>query len=55
MKELIILGSTGSIGKQALEVAKKENWRIKALTAAKNSSLLESQARAFHRRTSKGS
>ena len=48
MKELIILGSTGSIGKQALEVAKKENWRIKALTAAKNSSLLESQARAFH-------
>lgn len=47
MKNIVILGSTGSIGKQAVEVVLRENYRIKGLTAAKNSKLLESQARLF--------
>lgn len=45
MKELVILGSTGSIGTQAIEVAEREGFRIKALTAGSNSKLLEAQAR----------
>ena len=45
MKELIILGSTGSIGTQAIEVAEREGFRVTALTAGSNSKLLELQAR----------
>ncbi len=45
MKELIILGSTGSIGTQAIDVCLKNNYRITALTAGKNIKLLEKQAR----------
>ncbi|MBE6732829.1 MAG: 1-deoxy-D-xylulose-5-phosphate reductoisomerase [Ruminococcaceae bacterium] len=45
MKELVILGSTGSIGTQAIEVAEREGFRITALTAGSNSKLLEAQAR----------
>ncbi len=48
MKEITILGSTGSIGTQALEVIQKEGWRVKALAGGRNISLLEQQARAFH-------
>ena len=47
MKELIILGSTGSIGTQALTVAKQMGVRVTALTAHKNAELLEKQAREF--------
>lgn len=48
MKELIILGSTGSIGTQALEVVRKRNdIRVTALTAGSNIKLLEQQAREF--------
>ncbi len=47
MKELIILGSTGSIGTQALEVARELGIRVTALTAGKNAKLLEKQAREF--------
>ncbi|MCQ2454901.1 MAG: 1-deoxy-D-xylulose-5-phosphate reductoisomerase [Clostridia bacterium] len=47
MKDLIILGSTGSIGTQALEVAKKLNINITGLAAGKNYKLLEKQAREF--------
>ena len=47
MKELIILGSTGSIGTQSLEVAKAQNIRVRALTAGSNHKLLEEQARQF--------
>ncbi len=47
MKELIVLGSTGSIGTQTLEVARKHNIRITGLAAGKNAELLEKQAREF--------
>lgn len=44
---LSILGSTGSIGTQALEVAKKLQIPIYALAACKNVSLLAKQAREY--------
>ena len=47
MKELIILGSTGSIGTQSLEVARTHNIRVRALSAGSNDKLLEKQAREF--------
>ena len=48
MKELIILGSTGSIGTQGLEVVRKRNdIKVTALTASSNIELLERQAREF--------
>ena len=47
MKRLIILGSTGSIGVQALEVAERNGYRVTALAAGKNTQLLEKQARKF--------
>ena len=33
MKNLVILGSTGSIGTQSLKVAKKHGYKVKALAA----------------------
>ena len=47
MQDLIILGSTGSIGTQGLEVVKNNNFRVVGLTAGGNASLLEKQAREF--------
>ena len=47
MKRLSVLGSTGSIGTQALEVAEKNGWRITALAAGRNVTLAEEQARRF--------
>ncbi len=47
MKKLIILGSTGSIGTQALEVAKRSGYKVTALAAGSNIELLEKQAREF--------
>lgn len=47
MKKLTILGSTGSIGTQALEVARKEGYKIIALAAGSNVELLETQVREF--------
>ncbi len=47
MKELIVLGSTGSIGTQTLEVARKLNIEITGLAAGSNFELLERQAREF--------
>ena len=47
MKKLIILGSTGSIGVQALEVAGRNGYKVTALAAGKNTDLLEKQARKF--------
>lgn len=46
-EKLIILGSTGSIGTQALEVARKQNIEVSALAAGKNVSLMEEQIREF--------
>lgn len=46
MKSLIILGSTGSIGRQALDVCK--GFKILGLSANKNAKLLHEQARKFN-------
>ncbi|MGM9551836.1 MAG: 1-deoxy-D-xylulose-5-phosphate reductoisomerase [Clostridia bacterium] len=48
MKEISILGSTGSIGTQSLEVVDKDNnLKVAALTAYKNTDLLEKQIRHY--------
>ena len=47
MKSLIILGSTGSIGTQALEVCRRDGYKVNALAAGSNIKLLEEQAREF--------
>lgn len=49
MKEIIILGSTGSIGTQALEVVRDNPsiFRIAVLSALKNAELLIQQAKEF--------
>lgn len=49
MKKMSVLGSTGSIGKNVLEVAKhlKEYVSIEALAAKSNIDLLEAQAKQF--------
>ena len=48
MRALSVLGSTGSIGRQTLEVAAACGHRVLALTAHHNIALLEQQARTFH-------
>lgn len=47
MKTITLIGSTGSIGKQTLDVCRKHNITVKALAAYGNTALLESQAREF--------
>lgn len=47
MKNLVILGSTGSIGTQALEVAQQAGYRVIGLAAARQVDLLEKQIRDF--------
>ncbi len=47
-KLITILGSTGSIGEQALDVARMHGYRINALTASKNTDIIEKQAREFN-------
>lgn len=47
MKNLTILGSTGSIGTQSLEVARRNGYRIIGLAAGNNIDMLETQAREF--------
>lgn len=49
MKKLIILGSTGSIGTQALDIvrANPDKYRVIGLAAGSNVQLLEAQAREF--------
>jgi len=46
-KTITVLGSTGSIGRQTLEVAGHLKIKIKALSADKNIDLLEKQIRKF--------
>ena len=46
-KTLAVLGSTGSIGVQALEVARLHNVKIEALTAGSRIDILENQIREF--------
>ena len=47
MKSLIILGSTGSIGTQALQVCERQGYKVNGLAAGSNIELLEAQARRF--------
>lgn len=47
MKVITVLGSTGSIGTQALEIANKHNITVKALAANSNAKLLAEQALSF--------
>lgn len=52
MKTVTILGSTGSIGTQALEViSKSDGFRVVSLAAGRNIKLLEAQARKFNPQT----
>ena len=46
-KTVSVLGSTGSIGTQSLEVCEKHNFRIAGLSANNNTELLEMQTRKF--------
>ncbi len=49
MRRIAILGSTGSVGKQTLEVAEyQKDIEVTALAAGSNISLLEEQIRKFH-------
>lgn len=47
MKEIVLLGSTGSIGKQTLDVARMHGYKIKAVAANNSVNELERQAREF--------
>ncbi len=46
-KKISILGSTGSIGTQSLEICEKHGFSVIGLTANENIGLLEKQARKF--------
>ena len=47
-KTISLLGSTGSIGRQTLQVARELGLTVAALTANRQVDLLEQQAREFH-------
>ena len=48
MKKIVVLGSTGSIGTQTLEIVRyHKDIRVAALAARSNITLLEAQAREF--------
>ena len=48
VKAISVLGSTGSIGKQTLNVARHLKMLVKALSVQKSVALAEQQAREFH-------
>lgn len=48
MKNIVILGSTGSIGEQALKVARNGDYKVLGIAAGSNIDLLEAQAREFN-------
>lgn len=50
-KKIAILGSTGSIGTQSLDVAKKHGFEVSSLAAGSNIELLEQQIREFKPKT----
>ncbi len=50
-KKVAVLGSTGSIGTQALEVIEKHGLQVTALAAHSNITLLAEQAKQFHPQT----
>lgn len=51
MKKIAILGSTGSIGTQSLDVARQHGYDVLSLAAGKNIELLERQIREFKPKT----
>lgn len=51
MKKIAILGSTGSIGTQSLDVARQHGYEVLSLAAGKNIELLEQQIREFKPKT----
>ena len=46
--DLIVLGSTGSVGEQAVDVARAHKIPLRAVTAHKSVTAVESQIREFH-------
>ena len=50
MKTLSVIGSTGSIGVQTLEVAAERGYRVAGLAAGKNAAALERQILQFRPR-----
>ncbi len=50
-KTLTVMGSTGSIGTQTLDVARMHGYTVKAISAHTNSALAEKQAREFRPET----
>ena len=49
-KTIAVLGSTGSVGKQTLDVAQRSGVRVAAISASSNVELLEQQIRKFRPR-----
>lgn len=47
MKKIIVLGATGSVGTQALDVARKENYAVTAISANSDVDSVERFAREF--------
>lgn len=47
-KQVCILGSTGSVGRQAIEVVRDQGFRLTGICADSNITLLEAQIREFH-------
>ena len=50
-KIISVLGATGSVGTQALDVARERGYKVDFLTANKDSASLEKYAREFHPRS----
>ena len=52
MKKLVVLGSTGSIGRQTLDIVRKfpQDFDVVGLAAGNNVELLQEQVREFHPR-----
>ena len=47
-KKVCILGSTGSVGTQAIEVVRQSGFELTGICADRNVKLLEDQIREFH-------
>ena len=47
-KDVCILGSTGSVGTQGIEVVRERGFRLTGICAHSNIALLEEQIREFH-------
>ena len=50
MKKISVLGSTGSIGTQTLEIVREnpDKFQVTALAAGRNIDLIEKQVQEFH-------